>query len=161
VIDPSGAQTQRGALSEDRNVVADNVVSAFQQSRDLLIEFGKRHSLTGAAPSPAHHLLRKILFAAILTSNLDDILERTYEGTEFERAYTPQEAEASLEALSTHRPFLLKLYGTLEKPSTVIFSPAEYKALISSHVPFTRFMEGLFSRTLLFMAAAWTALPIS
>ena len=26
----------------------------------------------------------------------------------------------------------------------MIFSPAQYKALISSHVPFTRLMEGLF-----------------
>jgi SIR2-like domain len=59
------------------------------------------------------------------------------------------------DAFSAHRPFLLKLYGTLEKPSTVIFSPAEYKALISSHVPFTRLMEGLFfSRTLLFIGCS-------
>jgi hypothetical protein len=97
----------------------------------------------------------KIPFAVAATTNLDSLLERAYKGTGMEQVYTLDDSEALLGMLSAKKPFLLKLYGTLERAQTVIFSPAEYKAMISRHIPFTRFMEGLyFSRTLLFVGSS-------
>jgi energy-coupling factor transporter ATP-binding protein EcfA2 len=155
VISPEYAAAQREAVADDPNIVADNLVNAFQQDRNALIDFGRNQFPADTPPSPTHKLLTQIPFVVAATTNLDSLLEKAYTGTGMEQVYTPEDSEALLGMLSLHKPFLLKLYGTLERPNTVIFSPAEYKAMVARHVPFTRFMEGLFfSRTLLFMGSS-------
>jgi len=155
VISADYAAAQREALADDPNIVADNLASAFQSNRDALIEFWGHQFPPDTLPSPTHDLLVKIPFAVAATTNLDSLLERAYKSTGMEQVYTPEDSEALLGMLSARTPFLLKLYGTLERPQTVIFSPAEYKAMVSRHIPFTRFMEGLyFSRTLLFVGSS-------
>jgi hypothetical protein len=155
VIDAQYAASQREAVADDPNIVADNLVSAFQKDRDALIEFGRDQFPPDTPPSPTHELLTKIPFAVAATTNLDSLLEKAYKGTGMEQVFTPEDSEALLGMLSAHKPFLLKLYGTLERPQTVIFSPAEYKAMVSRHIPFARFMEGLFfSHTLLFVGSS-------
>ncbi|MGC4001113.1 MAG: SIR2 family protein [Anaeromyxobacter sp.] len=65
---------------------------------------------------------------------------------------TPTDAEPLLDALSQRRKFLLKLYGVLEKPESLIFAPIEYREAISRNISFGKFMEGCFySRTFLFV----------
>ena len=58
--------------------------------------------------------------------------------------------------------FLLKLYGNLDQPDSVIFSPSDYQDLVRSNVAFSRFIEGLFfSRTMLFLGTvlkAWSTI---
>ena len=149
------AESQREALADDPNIVADNLVSAFSRDREALIEFGRHQFPVDTMPSPIHKLLTQIPFAVAATTNLDSLLERAYAGTGMEHVYTPEDSEALLGMLSARKPFILKLYGTLERPTSVIFSPAEYKAMVTRHIPFQRFMEGLFfSRTFLFVGSS-------
>jgi hypothetical protein len=53
---------------------------------------------------------------------------------------------------SQKRQFILKLYGIIERPETLIFAPLEYRETVSSNVSFGKFFEGLFfSRSFLFL----------
>ena len=91
----------------------------------------------------------------MLTTNLDTLLDRAYRGQSELPVYTPRNAENLLEALSKKTRFLLKLYGSLDQPDSVIVAPADYQAMIASTPHFSRFMEALFySRALFFLGAS-------
>ena len=151
------AALQRSALQEGEiNDVADNVVSAFCQQREQLLEYYRRTSTTDAALPYAYELLREIPFAGILTSNYDTLIDRAYTGTKYLPILTPQDSETLLELLSAReKQFVLKLYGDFDRPDTLILGPTDYQNLVRSNAAFSRFMEGLFfSRTLLFLGVS-------
>jgi hypothetical protein len=51
--------------------------------------------------------------------------------------------------------FILKVYGTPERPETVLIGPAQYEDAIAGNRSFSQFMESLFfSRTILFVGAS-------
>jgi predicted ATPase len=105
-----------------------------------------------AAPGPNHSRIRDTGFAAILTTNFDNLLEGTFPNSP---VYTPQDTEPLLNALSGRQFFLLKLYGTLARPETVLVAPRQYEDAIVGNQAFSQFTEGLFvSRTLLFVGAS-------
>jgi energy-coupling factor transporter ATP-binding protein EcfA2 len=150
VISDEHALDYREALTHDRNVAADNVYSDMSRHRDLLITFVREELAKDAPPSTAHETLAKIPFSSVMTSNLDSLIERSFPWPAVD-SLTPHDAERLLEALSSERKFIVKLYGDWKRPETVILSPAEYKSVISRNIQFTRFMEGIFfSRTLFF-----------
>ncbi|CAG0957848.1 hypothetical protein ANRL3_00672 [Anaerolineae bacterium] len=154
---PKDAELQRTALQEGEiNAVADNAVSAFSQQRETLLSYYRRASATEAPLPQAFESLREIPFAGVLTSNYDTLLDRTYTGTKCLRNLTPQDSETLLELLSAReKPFLLKLYGDLDRPETLILAPTDYQNLVRSNAAFARFMEGLFfSRTMLFLGVS-------
>jgi hypothetical protein len=65
------------------------------------------------------------------------------------------EAERLTSSLTEQRPFLLKLYGTLERPETLLMAPAQYQEMIGKNPPFAQFMEAVFfSRTILFVGCS-------
>jgi hypothetical protein len=105
------AELQRGALQDGEiNAVADNAVSAFGSQREILIEYYRRTSLSDAPLPRCFQLLKDIPFAGILTSNYDDLLDRTFEDTAILRGLTPRDSEKLLELLSVRHPtYLLKL----------------------------------------------------
>ena len=136
--------------------VADSVISRLKTARDqsLLNEYLKKVFLRKASPSRLHSQLVRIKFSAALTTNFDDLLERVYD-TPFEQVYTPKNTESLLAALTRGDFFLLKLYGTLDQPDTVMVAPKQYEDAITGNRLFSEFMETLFfSRTLLFIGAS-------
>src|ERR1700682_3401884 len=103
----------------------------------------------------AHRILRRLPFAAVLTTNFDDLLERAFSQTLFERlgnvltpspqqptqVQTHADTEALLTALSHSSFFILKLYGPLERPDTVLLAPVQYEGKVARNHQFAQFME--------------------
>jgi hypothetical protein len=151
------AETQRAALHDGEvNAVADNVVNAFATRPEELIEYYRLVSTTTLPLPRAFTMLRDIPFAGVLTSNYDNLLDRAYFDSNVERALTPADSDTLLELLATRaRPFVLKLYGDLARPDTLLLAPNHYQTLVRSNAPFARFIESLFfSRTLLFLGVS-------
>jgi WD40 repeat protein len=152
-LDQEEAASLEAALREgQRNAAADGLVQAFANDRPLLQDFLRQSYPESTAPSSAHQHLRQVPFAAIVTTNYDRLLERTFPEFAASGLFTSTDAEALLDALSQKHPFILKLYGLIERPETLIFAPVEYREALSSNVSFSKFMEGLFfSRNFFFI----------
>jgi hypothetical protein len=89
-----------------------------------------------------------------MTTNFDDLLERTFVEAP---AYTFRDTDRLLDALSRPQPFVLKLYGTLDRvpDEPLIVAPMQYEDEIAGNIEFSRFMEAVFvMRTLLFVGAS-------
>jgi energy-coupling factor transporter ATP-binding protein EcfA2 len=165
-IPADGAVSHREALKLGQvGTVADLIVDAVGDSGELLNKhlrsiFLLRRGAKGAAPAggkelpEAHQLLRRIPFSAVMTPNFDNLLEETYAGLH-PKVYTFKGAEALLDALSKREFFIVKLYGRLEEPETMMLAPAQFADAIRENLVFARFVETLFfSRTLLFVSAS-------
>ena len=157
-VDPSFAQSLEEALQQgDTDLVADSLVSVLGGDRREALTGYLRDAFHRPPSLPAAHaLLREIPFCAALSTNFDDLLEWTFEPVDQTvQPYTPLDAERLLAALTKRDFFLLKLYGTLELPETVLIAPAQYQEVVAGNLGFSRFMESLFhSRTLLFLGAS-------
>jgi hypothetical protein len=151
------ASLREAADSGMRDLVVDSVVGRVAehgQNREL------HQFLEATFLSPAleltswHSSIRELPFSAVLTTNFDRLLEQTF-WHRTRRVLTPRDTEELLAALSGKQFFLLKLYGTLERPDTVLVSPAQYESEIEGNRAFAQFMESLFvTRTLLFLGAS-------
>lgn len=153
IIDPSDAASLSAALKEGaRNAAADGLVHAFGSRREMLEGFLRDTFPQKQSLSRSHDLLAQIPFAAVVTTNYDDLLEESFPEFTTAGLYTPTDAEALLDALSQRRPFILKLYGIIQRPATLILAPIEYQEVVSSNVSFSKFVEGLFfSRAFFFI----------
>jgi energy-coupling factor transporter ATP-binding protein EcfA2 len=158
LISRDAALHQRAAVNVGEiNAVADNVTSAFSKNREALLAYYRSACTPADSVQPAIFAqLRKIPFAGILTTNYDDLLSQAYADSSFLQGLTPRDSEQLLAMLSSGgQQFLLKLYGNLDQPDTVIFSPSDYQDLVRSNAAFSRFIEGLFfSRTMLFLGTS-------
>jgi hypothetical protein len=154
-IAPDTAQSYRAALAQGRLVaVSDGLMSDMEGHQEALHRY--LASIYGRASqlSDRHSLLKRIPFSAVLTTNLDTLIEQTYKGLGAQ-VYTPHDGEALYGALSKREFFILKLYGTLERPDTVILAETQYTDTIRENLPFAQFIESLFfSRTLLFVGVS-------
>ncbi|MGV3617316.1 MAG: AAA family ATPase [Fimbriimonas sp.] len=155
-MDRARQELQLAALREGEvNAVAENVISSIGRP-EVVVEHYRNANFSNAALPKAYRLLRELPFSAILTSNYDNLLDRALEGTPYVGSLTPNDLERLMELVNLRRPpFLLKLYGDLARPETVILGPTDYQNLVRSHAGFSRFIEGLFfSRTLLFLGTS-------
>jgi len=134
--------------------VADSLVSAVIPNQEgMLHDYLKNVFIKSPSLPPAYDRITGIPFTAVLTTNFDDLLERAYQGSA--NVLTPKDTESLLDRLSKRLFFILKLYGTLERPETVLVAPAQYEATVSGNLSFSKFMETLFfSRTILFVSAS-------
>lgn len=156
-VDEKLADSLRHSLDRGlTDLVADSIVSDLKerQQDSALHEYLKlRFVEPGPAPSKIHRLLARIGLSAALTTNFDTLLEQTF--TEARLVCTPEDPERLLDSLSQRSFFILKLYGMLERPDTVLVAPAQYEEAISGNRFFSEFMEKLFfSRTILFLGAS-------
>ncbi len=145
VLDTSYASSMSAALQEgERDAVADGLAQAFGDRRNLLHDFLRELFPAGTALATAHEHLGRVPFSAVVTTNYDGLLEQAFPAYAESGLYTPKDAEALLNALSQKRSFVLKLYGIIDRPDTLIFAPIEYREAVSSNVSFAKFMEGFF-----------------
>ena len=138
------------------DVVADSLINSIGTDLGALNDYLKKVFLSTSPNLPERYsLLRKIPFSAVLSANFDNLLELNYEGVVERRIYTPQDSNELFSALSSNDFYILKLYGMLERPETVVVAPAQYQAAIAQNLIFSQFMDSLFvSRTLLFIGAS-------
>jgi uncharacterized protein (DUF2235 family)/predicted ATP-binding protein involved in virulence len=153
IIDDENAERFRGALQDHK---ADYVIDAIVRgaSENFLMPF-LRSTFQGMLElPPSYRDLAQLPFAACMTTNFDNLLERAINGPDAPEKIpilTPKDTEALLGALTRSERFLLYLYGTLERPETLLVSPAQFDEAISSNLAFRDFVENLFiSRTILF-----------
>ncbi len=157
-VDVKSAGTYRTALERGLvDSVADSIANAIGIQSTVLIDFMRSlYTQPDLACTPVQKILPQIPFAGVLTTNFDTLLEQAYaeERTGFS-VYTPHDTEGLLEAHTQRNFYLLKLYGVIERPDTLLFSPASFKDMLADNLPFTLFMDGLLSsRTLLFVGSS-------
>ena len=166
ILDSDPSRSYLGALqSGQADLVADSIASAVQASvaqlhaedvpaekgtatDNLLMYLREVFVRPSAQPTRTHHLLKQIGFSGALTTNIDSLLEQALAAPVF----TLQDAQKLLPKLAEREPFVLKLFGTLERPETVQISPARYRDAVADNKIFLEFIEKLFlSRTVLFV----------
>jgi predicted ATPase len=163
LIEPSFSHSLEQALERggvDR--VADNVVnavterSALEKLSDYLNQiFGNAMTLPDI-----HRILPEIKFSAALTTNFDGLIEQTFSGQTPEApVYVPSDVDGMRSSFSVRQFFVLKLYGTLQRPDSLLVSPAQFLDKIRSDRPFSDFVQQLFhSRTLLFLGSSFAGI---
>jgi hypothetical protein len=135
--------------------VADSVVSALRERQPGKLEGHLQQVfLRPTLPlSPIHEEIRKLNLRAVMTTNFDDLLERTF-SDRAPQIYAPQETEQLLNAISKQEFFILKLYGSVLSPD-VLVAPAQYEEVIRGNRAFSSVIETLFfSSTILFVGAS-------
>jgi hypothetical protein len=150
VIDAVVSQT-RARKELDALVARARYPEVTSQCRQLLgaAAFHRltRHLLTptGVLPS-THQQLVRIPWAAVVTTNFDDLLERAW--TSYGTGGVPRAPTgADLTQLGTllldRAFFILKAHGDLTRPSTLIFSAEDYQRSIHAAPAFQAVISGL------------------
>jgi hypothetical protein len=133
---------------------ADRLATALQtHEHDLYRYLRHRFCVASELPS-AHALIKQIDFPGLVTTNLDNLLDRTfpYSGG---RVYTAADCEALLKAATRRDFFLLKPFGDLDEPHTVRLGPTQCQRVMESNPACTDFMEQLLQRrTFLFLGSS-------
>ncbi len=135
------------------DLVVDGLVSELKGEGKLAALHEYLRRVFGKVPelTPRHLLLRRLPWAAALTTNLDTLLEQTFPQAE-DQVLTPLEAERMQQRAAQHEFFIAKLCGCLERPETLLLSPAQLRDALADSRPFAQFMRNLFaSRTVLFI----------
>jgi predicted ATPase len=153
-ITPQDLQFYEGALRDHKtDYVVEEVVS---KAPDGFIEGTLRKMFLGRTPPDAHLAVKDLPFAAALTTNFDDLLEQTFAGRLGSMMpFTPDDPDGLRAAFTRRDFFVLKLYGTLERPQSLLVSPAQFDRAVTLNVPFHNFVESLFlSRTIFFVGCS-------
>lgn len=130
-------------------VMESLVLEMSAHRQELLAEFKETFARLATA-SAAHRILSRIGFAAAITTNYDDLLERI--GEAWSRSILHAESDISME--SADQPFLLKLYGDLALPQTVLLTRSELRAALD-HSKVATFISRLSQlRTLVFVGCS-------
>jgi predicted ATPase len=156
-ISPRLIHSLRNAIGGGEfDLAADGIVGELEKRNELprLHEFLRTTFDKGVTLTHRHELIRELKFSAILTTNFDTLLERTFPGASV-RVFTPLDIEPLLELSAKREFFIAKLYGCLDRPETLLVSPAQYKDAIVGNRRFAEFIESIFvSRTLLFLGSS-------
>jgi hypothetical protein len=156
LIDTTLADSLRRALDQQQaGAVADNLVSALQ-GREKDLDAYLRRVFLDPKPvlPPAHAILRRIGFSAVLSTNFDTLVEQAFKPPQTS-ILTPADATQLQESLAKRMFFVLKLYGLLDRPGTVLVAPEQYLDAVSRNLSFNQFMETLFfSRPIFFVGAS-------
>jgi len=150
VIDAAQADLSRGQTG----AAADRMADALQvYEQDLHHYLRQRFRIAAELPA-AHALIKQIDFPALITTNLDNLLDRTfpYSGG---RTYTAADCE-DLKKAAQRRDFsLLKPFGDLDEPHTIRLGPTQCERVMQSNPACSDFVEQLLQvRTFLFLGAS-------
>ena len=150
VIDAAQADLSKGQTG----AAADRIATALENHEQDLYEY-LRHRYCVASELPAAHLLiKQIDFPGLVTTNLDNLLDRAfpYSGG---RTYTAADCDALSKTASRRDFFLLKPFGDLDEPHTIRLGPAQCQRVVQSNPACSDFIEQLLNlRTLLFLGSS-------
>jgi hypothetical protein len=100
----------------------------------------------GVTPSPTHLLLPTINFHAVLTSNYDRLLEKTYgKVAQLPWVITHNNVTALTAALHEEKFYILKVHGTIEHIETVILGRRSYRDLTHNNDAYNEHLKTLLS----------------
>jgi len=150
VIDAAQIDLSRGQAG----AAADRMATALQICEEDLHHYLRQRFRVASELPAAHVLIKQIDFPALITTNLDNLLDRTfpYSGG---RTYTAADCEALTDAAKRRDFFLLKPFGDLDEPHTICLGPTQCERAIQSNPACSDFVERLFqARTFLFLGAS-------
>lgn len=155
-----GASLRSALDGGDVNRVADSIVSRVTQASALEALAGHiretfRPAESGRLPEVLR-VLPRIGFGAVLTTNFDRLLERSYEQSSATFSVRlPADVPEVRGDLASKRFFILKLYGDLDRPDSLILSSAQYEEAIQGDRPFADVMQEIFlTRTIVFLGCS-------
>jgi predicted ATP-binding protein involved in virulence len=149
-----GASLKAALAQGQYDSVSDNLVSIMRDRQAQLNKYLSDIFLKKATLPDSVKLLKDLPFAAAMTTNFDNLLEQAF-GDKSTSSLTPADAELLLQCLHKREFFLLKLYGKLEQPDTVMLAPSQYDDFTRGNLVFSNFMETLLiSRTVFFVGSS-------
>lgn len=136
---------------------ADSVMSAVieHQHIDGLSKHLEETFRTSSLPD-VHQILGTIGFNAALTTNFDGLIEHSFaSSSDHPSVRVPSDIDRLRSSFSEREFFVLKLYGTPERPDSLVVAPAQYVERMRGDRPFADFVQQLFhTRTLLFLGSS-------
>jgi energy-coupling factor transporter ATP-binding protein EcfA2 len=157
LLDPKETEALQEAMSEGQwNVVADELVDKLEGHGDMLQSFlAQTYLREDIRPTPVHHLLSSLNLSGVLSTSFDQLLETTFKD-QIRKVYTHQDSGTLLELLTKRQFFFAKLYGSLDKPGSLLIGGAQFDQAMARNPLFSRFVETLFfSKTLFFIGAGF------
>ncbi|HLP47694.1 MAG TPA: AAA family ATPase [Candidatus Deferrimicrobium sp.] len=156
IIEKKFGESLRPSLKQGDTELVVNAVYGQLKNLDKLTRYLENIFLDPSRQlSKTHYLLKDIGFNAVLTSNIDNLLERTFDDFT-DPIYTPEDSESFLNSLTKRKFFILKIRGKIEESRGLCVAQEVYKRSIAGNLHFLEVMESLFfSRTLLFIGLSF------
>jgi energy-coupling factor transporter ATP-binding protein EcfA2 len=147
-LDPELARSLRLSLDSGQIASVADAIAAATDREDLARQIGNIYSREPKT-SFLYRALGQLPASAVLTTNYDTMLSRVLPDVP---QLTWQDGTMVLDNLSHRKKFVLALYGTPNKPDTLLLSPGQFSDTIASHRPLRQALAGLMStRTMLFV----------
>jgi hypothetical protein len=150
VIDAALVEISRGQTG----AAADRMAAALEDHEEALHSYLCQRFRVASELPETHRLIKQIDFPALVTTNLDNLLDRTfpYSGG---RVYTARDCEALTKAAARRDFFILKPFGDLEEADTIRFGPTRCEEVVRRNPACSDFAEQLLHlRTFLFLGAS-------
>lgn len=142
----------RDIESGDIEFVLENILSSLNPEYEnlLILKMKEAYLNIDITNLKEYELIYQIGSSGILTTNYDDLLERSI--PDKFSIYTSSDADELFETFSRGKRFLLKLHGSLLKPETIIVTSHQFEEEVVNNRIFDEFLANLvLSRTLLFI----------
>lgn len=107
-----------------------------------------------AQPSRAHELIARTDYRGIITTNYDRLLEITMARlrNSLPRTFTTKGIDAMAVALFSSAPFIYKMHGDIDEPSSIVLTASDYDRMILFSPHSRSFLHGaMLNYTLLFV----------
>jgi NAD-dependent SIR2 family protein deacetylase len=131
----------------DLLLVADELRELFDPSEfvSFMASVFKKKDLK---PAAAHSLLTEVNFAAVLTTNYDNLLESAYtiaSGGSKPLTFTHSDQSELSRTLNSGEFYILKMHGTADRISTIRMGTRDYRDLMHNNRNYRRHMSNIFS----------------
>ena len=149
--DPNLAELDRLLAAGKLLEVADHSKEALgRRYNDILSEHLR--GATGPIPEP-HNIIVQLPFSAIVTTNYDKLLERSYASvTGLPKTPTHQDVEMLGPLLFDGSFFILKAHGDIDRPESMVLTTRDYQNIIHSNPAFNSIFSAiLLTKAVLFI----------
>jgi hypothetical protein len=127
-----------------------DAAQAFVNERNLnsLIMFlEKKLDTTGKSPTAAHLALAGLPISFVFTGNYDDLLEKAYEKIGKRVKAVVQESSIPSMLKAPNVVNLIKLYGDLDQPDTIVLARQQYDSFFQQRIQLIKMLETDLSRS--------------
>lgn len=110
-------------------------------------------------PNARHRLIARMPFAAIVTTNYDELIERAYhlEHQRPARTCTADSADSIIRALVHGEFFILKAHGDIKDRKTIVLSERDYREVMHRKPGYIAALQNIFlTKTVLFVGTSIT-----
>lgn len=108
---------------------------------DLVAFLKERLDTTGRSPTAAHLALARLPISLVLTANYDDLLERAYRDVGKRVRVVVRDTDIPFMDRQPGAVNLVKLYGDLNQPDTIVLARQQYEAFFLQHPQMVKLLE--------------------